>query len=124
MATHTMTMKSAHKPDLALIDRITRRAFAHMVAMIHIANNRPDADRTDPKVGGHPAACASSLDFLSVLHLLVREPGDFVCCKPHASPVDHALNHALGLFRHADGRWFDEDEAEAVMHRLRSFSHD
>lgn len=117
-------MKSRSKPDFPLIDRITRRAFAHMVAMIHVANNRPDADKTDPKVGGHPAACASSLDFLAALHLVVREPGDFVCCKPHASPADHALNHALGLFRHADGRWFDDAEAEAVMHRLRSFSHD
>ncbi len=125
MALPTTTMKSAAtKPDLALIERISRRAFAHMVAMIHVANNRTDADKTDPKVGGHPAACASSLDFLSVLHLLVREPGDFVCCKPHASPVDHSLSHALGLFRHATGNWFEEAEAEAVMHRLRSFSHD
>jgi pyruvate dehydrogenase E1 component len=117
-------MKAAAKPDFPLLERITRRAFAHMVAMIHVANNRADADRTDPKVGGHPAACASSLDFLAALHLYVREPGDFVCCKPHASPADHALNHAMGLFRHGDGRWFDEREAEAVMHRLRSFSHD
>ncbi len=117
-------MKSASKPDFALIDRIARRAFAHMVAMIHVANERPDADKTDPKVGGHPAACASSLDFLAALHLVVREPGDFVCCKPHASPVDHAMHHALGLFRHADGQWFDDPASEAVMHRLRSFSHD
>jgi pyruvate dehydrogenase E1 component len=28
------------------------------------------------------------------------------------------------LFRHADGRWFDEGESEAVMARLRSFPHD
>ena len=111
-------------PDYALIDRITRRAFAHMVAMIHVANERPDADKTDPKVGGHPAACASSLDFLAALHLVVREPGDFVCCKPHASPVDHVLHHALGLFRSPDGTWFDEAEAEAVMHRLRAFPRD
>jgi pyruvate dehydrogenase E1 component len=117
-------MAAAKKPDIALIERITRRAFAHMVAMIHVANNRSDADRTDPKVGGHPAACASSLDFLATLHLHSREPGDFVCCKPHASPVDHALHHALGLFRHPDGRWFDEGEGEAVMARLRSFPHD
>ncbi|MFY9343438.1 MAG: pyruvate dehydrogenase [Planctomycetota bacterium] len=120
-------MKSAskpEKPDFPLLERITRRAFAHMVAMIHVANNRDDADKTDPKVGGHPAACASSLDFLAALHLFVREPGDFVCCKPHASPVDHALHHALGLFRHPDGRWFDDEQAEAVMHRLRSFPHD
>src|SRR5262245_15977294 len=112
------------QPDFALLERIARRAFAHMVAMIHVANERPDADKTDPKVGGHPAACASSIDFLAALHLLVRQPGDFVCCKPHASPADHALHHALGLFRQPDGRWFTEPEAEAVMHRLRSFSHD
>ncbi|MSR38224.1 MAG: pyruvate dehydrogenase [Planctomycetes bacterium] len=117
-------MPPVAKTDFSIVQRLTRRAFAHMVAMIHIANNREDADKTDPKVGGHPAACASSLDFLSVLHLMVREPGDFVCCKPHASPVDHCLNHAMGLFRHQDGRWFTESEAEAVMHRLRSFSQD
>ena len=117
-------MKSASKPDFPLIERITRRAFAHMVAMIHVANNRDDADKTDPKVGGHPAACASSLDFMAALHLVVREPNDYICCKPHASPVDHSLHHAMGLFRHPDGTWFGEEEAEAVMHRLRSFSHD
>lgn len=117
-------MKSASKPDFQLIQSITRRAFAHMVAMIWRANNRADADRTDPKVGGHPAACASSIDFLAALHLVVKKPGDFICCKPHASPADHALNHAMGMFRHADGRWFEEEEAEAVMDRLRSFFHD
>jgi pyruvate dehydrogenase E1 component len=116
-------MKSAIPPG-PVLERITRRAFAHMIAMIHLANERPDAEKTDPKVGGHPAACASSLDFLAALHLLVRRPGDFVCCKPHASPDDHALHHALGLFRHPDGRWFGEAESEAVMARLRSFSHD
>ena len=93
------------KNDFSKIETLTRRAFAHMVAMIHLANHR-DHDKTDPKVGGHPAACASSLDFLAALHLGVRQPGDFVCCKPHASPDDHALHHALGLFRHTDGSWF------------------
>jgi len=117
-------MPSDPQPDFALLERIARRAFAHMVAMIHVANERPDADKTDPKVGGHPAACASSLDFLAALHLRVREPGDFVCCKPHASPADHALNHAIGLFRHRDGRWFTAPEQEAAMWRLRSFAHD
>ncbi|MCA8951914.1 MAG: pyruvate dehydrogenase, partial [Planctomycetes bacterium] len=117
-------MKQKSQPDFPLLERLARRAFAHMVAMIHVANNREDALKTDPKVGGHPAACASSLDFLAALHLWVREPGDFICCKPHASPVDHALDHALGLFRGKDGSWLDEQAAEAVMHRLRSFSHD
>jgi len=117
-------MPSATQPDFPLLERITRRAFAHMVAMIWRANERDDADQTDPKVGGHPAACASSLDFVAMLHLLVREPSDFVCCKPHGSPADHALHHALGLFRHPDGTWFDDGEAEAAMDRLRSFPHD
>ena len=54
-------MTSATKPDFALIAEVTRRAFAHMVAMIHVANHRDDADKTDPKVGGHPAACAACL---------------------------------------------------------------
>ncbi|MEC7583512.1 MAG: pyruvate dehydrogenase, partial [Planctomycetota bacterium] len=111
------------KNDFSKIETLTRRAFAHMVAMIHLANHR-DHDKTDPKVGGHPAACASSLDFLAALHLGVRQPGDFVCCKPHASPDDHALHHALGLFRHTDGSWFSEEEAEAAMHRLRDFPTD
>jgi pyruvate dehydrogenase E1 component len=117
-------MSAAPKPDFSLIDRVARRAFAHMVAMIHVANHRDDADKTDPKVGGHPAACASSLDFLAALHLVVREPGDFICCKPHAAPVDHAMHHAMGLFRHKDGTWFGDEDAEALMTRLRSFSHD
>jgi len=117
-------MTSATQTDFALIQQVARRAFAHMVAMIHVANHRADADKTDPKVGGHPAACASSLDFMAALHLVVRNPGDYICCKPHSSPVDHSLHHAMGLFRHPDGEWFDEAESEAVMHRLRSFSHD
>jgi pyruvate dehydrogenase E1 component len=110
--------------DIDTLERIVRRAFVHMVTMIHIANHRDDAGEGDPKVGGHPAACASSMEMLAALHLAVRQPNDYVCCKPHASPTDHALHHQLGLFRHPDGTWFGEDEAEAVMHRLRAFSRD
>lgn len=112
------------KPDYELIGRINQRALAQMVAMIWRANHRTDAADGDPKVGGHPAACASCLEIHAALHLVVREPQDFFCSKPHAAPMDHALFHQLGLFRHADGRWFDEAEAEAVMDRLRSFPHD
>jgi len=106
-----------------ILDPIVNRAFAHMVAMIYRANHRDGQLPGDPKVGGHPAACASCLETLAALHLVVREPGDYVCCKPHASPNDHALHHALGLFRSADG-WFDEDQSEAVMDRLRAFPGD
>jgi pyruvate dehydrogenase E1 component len=106
----------------ALTHRILDRAFAQVQAMIHIANHRSDKRRGDPKVGGHPASCASSLHLLGVLHLLVRQPQDFVCCKPHASPVDHTLSHFMQLFRDPEtGAWFDEAASEAVMHNLRKF---
>ena len=117
-------MPETATPDLATIERIIRRAFVHMVTMVHIANHRDNVDDGDPKVGGHPAACASCLELMAAVHLLVREPRDYVCCKPHASPTDHSLHHQLGLFRHKDGRWFNPDEAEAVMHKLRAFSKD
>jgi pyruvate dehydrogenase E1 component len=112
-------------------ERVTRRAFAQMVAMIHLANTREDKAPGDPKVGGHPASCASSIHLLAALHLDVREPQDYVCCKPHASPVDHALHHLIGLLRHdpkvdwfdgpGDGSWFTDEESENTMAGLRQF---
>ncbi len=117
-------------------ERITFRAFVQAMAMIHLANTRKDKEPGDPKVGGHPAACASAMHTLAALHLDVRRPADFVCCKPHASPVDHALHHHLGLFRMDEyvdwfeggkdsgrsyPRWFTEDEAKRAMECLRKF---
>ncbi len=114
----------AKKNDYDLLARITRRAFVQMVAMIHVANDRDNAVPGDPKVGGHPAACASCMEILAALHLVVRNPADYVCCKPHASPTDHALHHQLGLFRSAGGEWATPEEGEAVMARLRDFPDD
>ena len=54
-----MTTETLDRLDLDLLHRIADRAFAQMVAMIHIANNRKEKRPGDPKVGGHPAACAS-----------------------------------------------------------------
>ncbi|MFT7678954.1 MAG: pyruvate dehydrogenase E1 component [Planctomycetota bacterium] len=112
-------------------ERIVYRALAQAVAMIHLANNRKTKEKGDPKVGGHPASCASSLHLLAALHLEVRRPGDYVCCKPHASPADHALHNLLQLFRHnakvnwfngASGEdWFNEEEAMNCMEMLRAF---
>ena len=130
-----LTESNPTRADLALLERITFRAFAQAQAMIYLANNRKDKEPGDPKVGGHPASCASSMHMLAALHLAVREPQDFVCCKPHASPVDHALHHNMELFRHnehvdwfmnqqgeeAAGPWFNEDEAKSVMAGLRKF---
>ena len=112
-------------------ERITRRAFVHLVTMIHQANYAREKRPGDAKVGGHPASCASSLHLLAALHLDVREPQDYICCKPHASPVDHALHHQLGLFRHnakvdwftGEERddWFTSEESELVMSTLRKY---
>ena len=110
--------------DIGHLQQITRRAFAHMNAMIYLANNRDGALPGDPKTGGHPASCSSCMELMAAVHLVMREAEDFVCCKPHASPTDHALHHLLGLMRHPDGSWFDETESEAVMHRLRDFPTD
>jgi pyruvate dehydrogenase E1 component len=120
--TPTATMTTA--TDHALLARIAQRAFAQMVHMIWEANHRPDKEPGDPKIGGHPAACASSLHVLGALHLAVREPDDYVCCKPHAAPMDHAYHHQLRLFGREDGTWLSDDEARAVMHRLRKFPSD
>jgi len=108
------------QPDL--LDRIAQRAFVQAMFMIHEANTRKDKEPGDPKVGGHPASCASALHILSALHLSVRQPQDFVCCKPHAAPMDHALHHLMQVFRHGDeGEWFSDDEAKGIMSRLRKF---
>ena len=115
----TATMTAA---DPALLEKITRRAFAQMVHMIWEANHRKDKRPGDPKIGGHPASCASSLHILAALHLSVRQPQDYVCCKPHASPMDHALHHLMRLFRREDGTLLTDDEAKGVMGRLRKFA--
>ena len=123
----------------ATLQSIANRALALTTRMIWEANYRPDALPTDPKVGGHPAACASALHLAAALHLVARRPQDFWCAKPHMAPLDHAYNHLLGTFRsdaapaggvgpfpaaYADGNieWMDDAASEAVMHRLRSFS--
>jgi pyruvate dehydrogenase E1 component len=114
--------------DLAVLESIAERAFAQTMQMIFLANTRKDKRPGDPKVGGHPASCASSLHILAALHLAAREPADFVCCKPHASPVDHALHHLLRLFRRETkdqrGGWVSDKDAERAMHCLRRFKSD
>ncbi|MBM3985863.1 MAG: pyruvate dehydrogenase, partial [Planctomycetes bacterium] len=107
---------------MSVLDRIARRAMVQTTAMIHIANHRPEAQVTDPKVGGHPAACSSCAHVLTALHAAVRQPQDFIACKPHAAPMDHVLHGLMGMFNHPDFRWMSRQEIEACLHRLRAFS--
>jgi pyruvate dehydrogenase E1 component len=118
-----MTIESMTAATPALLTRIVDRAHAQVMAMIHEANYRPDALRSDPKVGGHPASCASSMHLLGTLHLYARDVHDYVCCKPHASPVDHTFSHLMQLFRReSDGYEYTEDEAKGIMTRLRKMA--
>jgi pyruvate dehydrogenase E1 component len=117
----SQTTAEATSAPTALLGSIAERAFAQMVHLIWEANHRKDKRPGDPKVGGHPAACASSLHLLGALHLVVRTPEDYVCCKPHASPVDHAYHHLLQVFGREDGSWLTPEEAKGVMSRLRKF---
>lgn len=108
--------------DAEIVQRLARRALTLAVQMIHEANHRDDEQPGDPKVGGHPAACASSAHIQSTLRLAVMGPYDTMAVKPHASPMDHALNFLLGLFRVPGTRqWMSLEEAQAVMGRLRQF---
>ncbi|HEX9795276.1 MAG TPA: pyruvate dehydrogenase, partial [Planctomycetota bacterium] len=116
------TKADAEADRYTLLDRIARRALAYCTHMIWEANHRADAEPGDPKVGGHPAACASSLHLAAALHLVVRHSSDYYCAKPHLAPMDHAFHYLTGFFRDKQGGWFDAEQAEGVMHRLRQFS--
>ena len=83
------------KPNTGLLDRLAKRAHYYAMQMIDIANHKREADRTDPKIGGHPAASASALHILGALHLWVKGPFDHLAIKPHASPADHSYNYLL-----------------------------
>lgn len=119
-----LASEAHHEVDLDLVRSISERAFAHTMAMIHVANYEREKRPGDPKVGGHPASCASSVHFMGALHLVVREPHDYVCCKPHASPVDHSYHHLMRFFKTGAGQWLNETDAKLAMHHLRDFPRD
>ncbi len=109
--------------DYEVLNRITDRAFFLALEMIDIANHqRPTPDRGEPKVGGHPSACASSQHILAAIHLVMRNPEDYFACKPHVSPMDHALNFLLHNFRDSDHRKLTEDERKTAMKNLRHYT--
>src|SRR6266568_327058 len=111
------------KLDIDLLEKLALRAHYYAMTMIDIANSRPDHDRTDPKVGGHPAASASALHILGALHLWVKEGVDHIAVKPHASPADHSYNYMLrNLFQHNTVERLSDEDQEIAMRGLRKFS--
>jgi pyruvate dehydrogenase E1 component len=116
-------LPSVAAQEVAVLERLAQRIHAYATKMIFDANNRDDVMEGDPKVGGHPAACASSVHLLTAIHASVRGPFDMLAVKPHASPVDHSLGHAFGLLRDArTRRWLTVAEGKSAMTGLRKFS--
>lgn len=105
-----------------VLNNITERAFFMALRMIDMANSRPDIPKGEPKVGGHPSACASSQHILAAIHLVLREPEDYFAFKPHISPLDHALNCLLHNFRNENNDLFSKDERKLAMQHLRHYS--
>ncbi len=109
--------------EAIVLERLAQRILAYATKMIFDANARDDVQEGDPKVGGHPAACASSVHLLTAIHAGVRGPFDMMAIKPHASPVDHSLGFVMGLLRDAKARrWLSIDEGKVAMSGLRKFS--
>ncbi len=108
--------------DYELLNQLTDRAFFIALRMIDIANARPDHERGEPKVGGHPAACASSKHILAAIHLVLKEPEDYLANKPHVSPIDHGLNFLLQNFRESDGSPMTLERSQLAMRHLRHYS--
>ncbi|NDG26732.1 MAG: hypothetical protein EB120_06120 [Proteobacteria bacterium] len=108
--------------DFQLLYRITDRAYWMALEMIHLANHRPLKEKGEPKVGGHPTACASSKHLLAAIHLVMRNPEDYLAFKPHISPMDHAFNYLLENFREADGTRMNSERRKIAMRNLRHYS--
>lgn len=108
--------------DVKVLNSIATRAHYFSTQMIHLANNRSDKNKGDPKVGGHPSACASSMHILGALHLVVKTSFDHMAVKPHASPTDHSYNYLMNMLLESDLSRFTPDKGAIAMHGLRAFS--
>lgn len=114
--------KSLKNINREVLESIARRAHYLATQMIYQANHRTDKEKGDPKIGGHPAACASALHIMGALHLVAKTGFDHIANKPHASPVDHSYNYLLDLFLRADLSRLSEEEGNIAMMGLRKYS--
>jgi pyruvate dehydrogenase E1 component len=105
-----------------ILNSIARRAHYLATQMIYQANHREDKEKGDPKIGGHVAACASSLHIMGALHLVVKSGFDHIANKPHASPTDHGYNYLLDLLFKEEFNKLTLEEANTAMMGLRKFA--
>lgn len=121
--TKASSTRTAPKLDYDLLSSIVERAFYLALKMIDIANHeRPLKEKAEPKVGGHPSACASSQHILGAIHLVMRAPEDYLACKPHVSPIDHSFNYLLHNFRDGEGNPLSAADRALAMRHLRHYS--
>ena len=104
-----------------LFDRICSRAHYMTTQMIYLANHREEKEKGEPKVGGHPAACASSLHITGALHLIAKSGFDYIANKPHAAPIDHTYNYLLDLLLKDGTTRMSQEECDTAMEGLRKF---
>ncbi len=126
MAIQTKNVKSKSPKqvdyDVKTLNKIAQRALYLATQMIHRANERPDVQKGDPKIGGHQSASSSSLHILGALHLVVQSGFDHFAIKPHASPTNHSYNYLLDLLLKPDLSRFTLEQANQAMDGLRKFS--
>ncbi|HEY6314577.1 MAG TPA: hypothetical protein VIY52_27790 [Streptosporangiaceae bacterium] len=80
---------------LGALAQIERQVLWLSTAIIHHANRvRPNP--AGMKVGGHQASSASMVSIMTSLWFGHLRSPDRVSVKPHASPVQHAINYLLG----------------------------
>ncbi len=104
------------------VESIARRAHYLATQMIFQANHRPDKEKGDPKIGGHPGGSASALHIMGALHLLVKSGFDHIANKPHASPTDHSYNYLLDLLLYPDLSKLTQEQKDVAMMGLRKYS--
>jgi len=117
-----MSKESNHSSHRHVLNNIAMRAHYLATQMIYQANHRSDKEKGDPKIGGHVAACASSLHIMGALHLIVKSGFDHIANKPHASPTDHSYNYLLDLFLKDDLSQLSLEDCNTAMMGLRKFS--
>jgi pyruvate dehydrogenase E1 component len=122
MSSKTITLKNLNELDKSTLDSVARRALYLATQMIHQANNRPDKEKGEPKVGGHQSGSASALHIMGALHLIVKTGFDHIANKPHASPTDHSYNYLLDLFLNSDFSKLTEEQKNTAMMGLRKYS--
>ncbi len=79
--------------EIETLQAIERRVLWLATRMIDEANRRP---RSEVKVGGHQASCASMVSIMTALWFAHIGGEDKVAIKPHASPVYHAIKYLTG----------------------------